>query len=189
MEKVLVCLFVLSSLLFGEESSFKVKSLSSLKTEDVTLQRYEESCGAATLATMMNLYGEEVSEEVILKRISQKTDMLSFLEMAQVAEGFGYKASAYKITSDIFDKLSIPVIAKIDNHEGISHFVVVVNYDGDFVTVLDPSFGRFSQHKKEFFHMWQEQSQGYILIMIPEVPKQAKPIDLKLPEQAFFRQK
>jgi len=186
MAKVLVSLALLACLVFADEdSAFKVKSFSSLKLKGTVLQGYEASCGAAAMATVLGLYGKKTSEIEVLK-VAPKSDMLSFAELTKIADTFGFQAAGYKINIDTFNKLRSPVIARVDNRENYAHFVVVVNHDGDFVGVFDPSFGYYVQSKKEFFEWWNEDSYGVILIVIPKISHSNSSIKLELPNKNLF---
>lgn len=44
---------------------------------------------------------------------------------------------------NLFDKLNIPVLVKVENDPRYPHFVVAINHKGDFITILDPSFGEY----------------------------------------------
>ncbi|MCH7729178.1 MAG: hypothetical protein IH991_22255, partial [Planctomycetes bacterium] len=59
-------------ILFVQDPAFRVRgrlrSLQDLKHENVVIQKYDYSCGAATLATMMQFYfRDDVAEDEILK--------------------------------------------------------------------------------------------------------------------------
>lgn len=152
------------SVLFAD---FKVKSYKQMKTKNTILQKYEESCGASALATLINLYDNNITEEEILNLVST-TDIISFSELKNVAEKLNFKAEGYKIDIKTFNKLSLPIIARVDNRENYAHFVVVVNSNGDFVTIFDPAIGEYIQTKKEFFDWWTNKDLGYILIVLPK---------------------
>ncbi|MGD9970485.1 MAG: C39 family peptidase [Sulfuricurvum sp.] len=187
MAQVLIRLFLFVALSLGadEITNFKATPFSALKLKGTVLQGYELSCGAAALATMMNLYGEKISEKDILGKAST-TDMLSFAQMANISKDFGFNASGYKIDTAIFESLKVPVIARIDNRENYAHFVVVMNHSGDFVSILDPSFGYYVQSKKEFFQWWNEETYGYILVVMPEKIASLPAIPLNLPNRTLF---
>lgn len=186
MAQILILFLLLTSVLVAEESNnYKVSPFSSLKLKGTVLQGYEESCGAAALATIIGLYGKSVSEKEIIEKAS-KTDMLSFSEMANISKDFGYQASGYKISTDIFEKLTAPVIARVDNRENYAHFVVVANHNGEFVSIFDPSFGYYVQSKKEFFKWWNEETYGYILVVMPEKIVPFPTIPLNLPNRSLL---
>ena len=155
------------------------------KLKGTVLQGYEESCGAAALASIMTLYGRETTEMEIIDKIS-KTDMLSFAQMARVAGEFGFMAAGYSLEPEQFEKLTLPVIVRIDNREEFSHFVVVTNHDGDFVSIFDPSFGYYIEHKKAFFDWWSKDGRGVVLAVLPKDMKKIPNVKLELPSRGLF---
>lgn len=168
MAKVLILFFLSVIFIFADdESIFKVVSFAKIKTSETVLQNYEESCGAAALATLMGLFGVQKSEKDILDKTA-KTDMLSFAELSNTAKEFGFKSEGYKIDKSVFEKLTFPVIAKIEREKNYPHFVVVINQKGDFVSVLDPNFGQYFISKNEFYELWEKSKKGYILIAVPK---------------------
>jgi uncharacterized protein len=183
MAKILTIIFALAVLLVAEdENAFAVTSFAKLKAQNTVLQNYEESCGAAALATLMGLFGIQKSEKEVLDRVT-KTDMLSFSELSDTAK----ELQGYKIDKSSFEKLALPVIAKIQREKDYPHFVVAVNHAGDFVTLLDPSFGRYTISKDEFYELWaQEGRKGFVLVALPQNGN-AKPIvEPHLPDGVFL---
>ena len=119
MAKILIIILLSVAAVYAEDGAvFKVASLAQLKTKDTVLQHYEESCGAAALATLMGLLGVHKSEKDVLDK-TVKTDMLSLAELSDTAKAFGFKAEGYKIDKSVFEKLSLPVIAKIEREKRI----------------------------------------------------------------------
>ncbi|MGH1601421.1 cysteine peptidase family C39 domain-containing protein [Campylobacter majalis] len=49
------------------------------------------------------------------------------------------------------------------------HFVIVINHQGDFITILDPSYGKYVSTKKQFYNLWDKNKKGgYALILAPK---------------------
>ena len=141
------------------KAEFVVKSYQELKNERVIRQNYEQSCGASSLATMINLIDDEnLSEFDVLKLMSEqelKTDMVSFADLETVLSKLGYENKSYKINKENLDKLiNIPMIVKIEDDPRFPHFVLIINYKGDFLEVLDPSHGEYISSKREFLRLW-----------------------------------
>lgn len=183
MAKILV--FFAFLILTCANCAFKVSPFSELKLKNTVLQNYEESCGASALATLLRLYDLNTSEEDILQKVSS-TDMLSFAQLSSIAKEYDFLSAGYSIDIDTFNKLKIPVIAKIDNRENYSHFVVAINHDGDFVSIYDPSFGYYIENKREFFGWWSSDSRGYVLVIIPQDTRQPKQLDLNMPNKNLY---
>lgn len=167
MEKILTIFVILVSFLHAE---FAVKSYQELRSSDLVRQNYEESCGAGALATLLNLFDiHHFSESDIISKMSLNTDMVSFLELNRVLSDLGWENKGYQISREIFEKINIPVLVKIENDPRYPHFVVVVNHDGDFLSIFDPSFGKYISSKSEFYSIWDKDNfGGYVLIVNPK---------------------
>ncbi len=172
MAQILI-LFLLVNITFAS-SIFNVKSFQEVRFKDVIPQKYEESCGAASLATLMNMYNENVIEEDLLSDFNT-SNMVNFDDIQKVANIHGYKAKGYKITKEIFEKITIPVIARVIRHKNYPHFIVIQNIKGDYFLSLDPTSGKRLMSKSEFYSIWYDKG-GYILVIVPKKKKKLKPI-------------
>lgn len=163
-------LFIVLLSILNLWADFKVKSINELKNENFVKQSYEESCGAASMANLINFFSfEQMSEKDILEFFNQKTDSLSFLELKQVAIKIGYESEGYQLSREDFEKLEVPVIVKIEKDPRFPHFVVIIPYNGDFIKILDPNFGSYISSKSEFYSIWDKDKQGgYALIILPQ---------------------
>ncbi|MCK5111274.1 MAG: peptidase C39 [Arcobacteraceae bacterium] len=164
MAQILVSLLLVTSFLNAQ--FFKVKSLKEIKYQDVTQQSFEESCGASAISSLFNMYGLDTTEKDIIKDLNT-TDMINFLDLQTIASKHNFKAKGYKITKEIFEQLTIPVIARILRKKDYPHFVVAQNIKGDFVLLLDPNNGKYLVTKENFYNSWIGQNSNYILVTIP----------------------
>ena len=168
-------------------AEFAVKSYQELKNKDIVRQNYEQSCGAASLATLLNMIDvQKFSELEILQMMSEKelrTDMASLADLIAVLDKLGYESSAYQITRQSLDKLlDIPLLVKIEDDPRFPHFVIIINSEGGFLQVFDPSSGRYLSSKRQFFSIWDKHKKGgFALIVLPknELQKNA----LQIPEK------
>ncbi|WP_273404932.1 C39 family peptidase [Campylobacter avium] len=190
MEKILriFLLFIFAPLCLKAE--FVVKSYQELKNERVIRQNYEQSCGASSLATMINLIDDEnLSEFDVLKLMSEQelqTDMVSFADLETVLSKLGYENKSYKINKENLDKLvNIPMIVKIEDDPRFPHFVLIINYKGDFLEVLDPSHGRYTSSKREFLRLWDRYNKGGFALLI-KPKKEKKDYRLNLSKNLSF---
>jgi hypothetical protein len=165
MAQVLVLLLLTFSVAANEV--FKVKSFKELKYEDVVQQTYEETCGASSLATLMNLYGMKMTEQDLITDLST-TDIVNFLELKNIAYKNGFKAEGYNITKEVFEQLKFPVIARVLRHSKYPHFIVAQNINGDFILSFDPNNGKRLITKNEFYSAWNKEDNGHILVILPE---------------------
>lgn len=172
MEKVLIALFSLFSLLFAD---FAVLSMQEIRSKGVVRQNYEESCGASALATLINLWDfTQFSELDMIQYLSTNeeeanTNMVSFLDLEQVLHQLQYQVKSYRINRDSFLKITFPLLVKIEDDPRFPHFVVVVNHEGDYLSIFDPSFGVYTSTKQEFFSIWDKDHKGgYALAIAPK---------------------
>lgn len=178
-----ICLFVLEFCF-----AFSVKSLQEIHDQNVQRQKFEESCGAASLATLLNLFGiKQYQEQDILRQLNQKTDMLSFQELQRAAVSLGYDTRGFKLTREVLEKTSYPLLVRIENDPRFPHFVVIINFQGDFLKVFDPNFGEYISTKKEFYSIWdKDKSGGYTLLIANREKTKPRVQPLRFPNQRFF---
>ncbi|WP_271021544.1 cysteine peptidase family C39 domain-containing protein [Helicobacter ibis] len=76
--------------------AFAVKSMQEINAKNIIRQEFEESCGAASLANLINYFQlKQLNEQDVLDMISNKTDMLSFKELQNIAKSLGYTADGF----------------------------------------------------------------------------------------------
>lgn len=190
MEKILTIflLFIFTPLCLKAE--FVVKSYQELKNEGVIRQNYEQSCGASSLATIVNLIDDEnLSEFDVLKLMSEQelqTDMVSFADLETVLSKLGYENKSYKINKENLDKLvNIPMIVKIEDDPRFPHFIVLIKHKGDFLEILDPSHGRYISSKREFLRLWDKEGKGGFALLV-KAKKEKKDFRLNLSKNLSF---
>ena len=153
--------------------SIGVTSWKALRDFRVVKQEFDYSCGAASVATLLNgFYGLDVTEADILGSI-EKDAAASFENLANAVVPYGFKSGGLVVSFEDLKKLSIPVIAYL-NYKGQDHFTVLrgVSKQGN-VAIGDPSWGnrRFRPH--QFKKLWETvdnngNPQGKILLIIPQ---------------------
>lgn len=175
------------------KAEFAVSSYRELRSQSVVRQTYEESCGAASIATLINnLDFKNISEKDTLEQMRENhkdlnTDMVSFKQLQDAAAKLGYESKGYQISRELLNKLNIPVLVRIENDPRYPHFVVVINHPGDFITVLDPSFGKYISSKNEFYSVWDKNNQGgYALILAPNNDFKRE-YNIELPNKSLFQ--
>lgn len=171
-----------------------IKSWIEFKNENLTRQKYDYSCGSASLSTVLKYYyGVKLSEKNILDDIltskglyiSKKEKLeegetgLSFLDLANYSHKKGFKAVGLAIDMESLKKLKAPVIlfVKIRKNE---HFTIYKNIDKEYVYLADPSFGnikvKISKFKEMFFQREDLNYPGKILAILPVNQEQKKNI-------------
>jgi predicted double-glycine peptidase len=163
-----------------------IKSWVEFKNDNLVRQKYDYSCGSASLATIMHhFYNQNMSEKSILNDVlkmkglekknredleDDKTISLSFFELSQYVKSKGFKAIGLALDLESLKKLKAPVIlfVKIRKNE---HFTVFKGIDKNYVYLADPSFGntkiRVSKFKEMFYQRDDLKHPGKLLAILP----------------------
>ena len=144
-----------------------VKTLLEFKREHAVLQRYDFSCGAAALATVMQHYFKlRVTEESIVSyiihlrgpeqavlRYKQKKGF-SLLDLKVAAMSADFRCFAYSgmNLADLVE-LNAPAIVPVRTRE-YDHFVVFRGLRGDRVYLADPVAGNVTMKASNFVAVW-----------------------------------
>lgn len=145
-----------------------VKSLLEMRHENVVIQQWDLSCGAAALATLLKYqHGEPVTEKEVALALMKREEYIKDPQIIQSREGFslldlkrhvdarGYQGSGYgKLQlKDLVAKA--PLIVPIHTH-GYNHFVVFRGLYGDRALLADPAWGNRTMRVDEFMEHWIE---------------------------------
>ena len=132
-----------------------VKSWKSLRDEQIVKQDLDYSCGAASLATMLNsFWGQNVTEEALLKAMDKGDGRASFDDMTRALPQFGFRAQGFAASWDQLTRLKMPVIVYV-KHRKNDHFSVLRGINQDTVWLADPSLGNRTYSRSQFLAMWQ----------------------------------
>ena len=147
-----------------------IQSWKDRRDDNIVKQDLDYSCGAASLATILNaFYHQSVTEADILKAINQK-ERASFEDMKQALTHFGFRAVGYAASYDQLTQLKIPVIVYV-KHRKSDHFSVLRGINEQTVWLADPSLGNRTYSRQQFMRMWNtrddEVLQGKILAILP----------------------
>lgn len=141
----------------------RVRSLKEIREKGVVVQRWDASCAAAAVATVLTYtFGDPVSEQAVARGMLQHTEPLrvryrggfSLLDMKRYVEERGYQATGFRdLTFDellLFSGAIVPL-----NLLGYNHYVVVkgIEKDGD-VWLGDPAYGNRTMSKNRFESVW-----------------------------------
>lgn len=164
--------------------SVPVSSWRELRNEDVVRQKFDFSCGAASMATLMqHFYNVDVNESSIIKAVLaskgvgvearklEKSDFaLSFADLADHAKTLGFKGVGVAMDLEGLRKLRVPVIIYI-KIRSFEHFTVFKGISGNFVYLADPSFGNMKVKMEKFIEMFYQRDDlkypGRVLAFIP----------------------
>ena len=150
----------------------RVKSWKTLRDERVIKQDLDYSCGAASLATLLNeYYGQSVTEDQMLDAMDTGDFMASFEDMRRALARFGFLAAGFTASYDQLAKLKMPVIVYL-KHRKAEHFSVLRGIDDKTVWLADPSLGNRTYSRWQFLDRWDTQAdntklKGRVLGVLP----------------------
>ena len=132
-----------------------VQNWKTLRDAQVVKQDLDYSCGAASLATLLNsFYGQDLTEEALLKAMDKGDGRASFEDMAKALPKFGFRAQGFAASWEQLTRLKMPVIVYV-KHRKNDHFSVLRGINQDAVWLADPSLGNRTYSRQQFLAMWQ----------------------------------
>lgn len=166
-------------------------SLKALRDRNVVKQRYDFSCGAAALATILSYgFGEPVTEVQLLEDLFDsvseeekegvRKEGFSLLHLQRVAQARGYAAEGFRLTPEQLTLITGPVLVYIEPR-GYEHFAVLRGVRGDRVYLADPSRGNIRLPMYQFLDHWlQDEGTGIIFAVEPATGRASEPSLLPL---------
>ena len=138
-------------------------SLKEIREAGVVIQKWDTSCGAAAMATVLTYhFNDPATEREVARGLLRQTEPLkvrhrggfSMLDMKRYAEERGYRATGFRDMSfeDIryFDAPIVPV-----NFRGYNHYVVLKGLTpAGKVRIADPAFGNRTLSLEAFEAAW-----------------------------------
>ncbi|GGG68488.1 C39 family peptidase [Edaphobacter dinghuensis] len=158
-----------------------LRTLKDIRDDGVVHQRWDMSCGAAALSTILTYdFNDNTPEAAIVVWILHRVDAsrvrarggFSLLELKQFAQARGY-------TAEGFSGMSIEDLAAEDSwvitpihFKTFDHFVVVKGVVGDRVILADPGFGNVTMKTTRFANIWKN---GIVFVVHPPDPRMLAP--------------
>lgn len=143
-----------------------VRSLLEIRQDKVVVQKWDLSCGAAALATLLNFqHGDMVSEREIALGLINRPEYIENPELVQIRQGFslldleryvdgrGYEGIGYGRLTLADLEAKAPILVPI-NTNGYNHFVVFRGRLGNRVLLADPAFGNVTMTVDAFERAW-----------------------------------
>lgn len=175
----------------GARVHARVKSVKALRDANVVRQRFDYSCGAAALATLLHYgFGHPATEQDVLEqlftlltdqeKVISRQEGFSLLDLQRVALARGFRAEGFRIRPEDLDNISGPVLVYIEPR-GYKHFAVLRGVRGDRVYLADPARGNIRMPLYTFVESWRrEDGQGIIFVVEPDAdaPVAASPLAL-----------
>ena len=148
----------------------KVYSWKTQRDWGIVKQNYDFSCGAASLATLLNnFYGLNISEEEILIAMNKREMAASFYDMQIILPQIGFVSKGFALSYDDLMTIKIPVIVYL-NYRRNNHFSVLTGINAKTVSLADPNWGHITMSKEQFIKSWHTTNQetaGKILAIVP----------------------
>jgi predicted double-glycine peptidase len=155
------------------EGSKNIRSLKEIRGEGVVRQRWDMSCGAAALSTLLTYdFKDDTPETAIVVWILHRVDPVrvrsrggfSLLDLKRFAEARGYHAEGFSgmtIEDLALEKSSVITPIRL---KGFDHFVVVKGIVAGHVIVADPGFGNLTMRVDQFQNLWKN---GIVFVVHP----------------------
>lgn len=159
-----------------------IRTMKDIRGEGVVRQKWDMSCGAAALSTLLTYeFKDNTPETAIVVWILHRVDPVrvrarggfSLLDLKRFAQARGYTAEGYtgmSMEELAGEKMSVIVPIRV---KGFDHFVVVRGIAEGRVDIADPGFGNMTMRVDRFQSLWKE---GIVFVVHP-------PTDLMLTEQ------
>ena len=172
------------------------RSMKDLRDRNVVRQRYDFSCGAAALATLLTFgFGDSVSERQLLddlfgllsdeEREIVRSEGFSLLHLQRIAQARSYNAEGFRLSPQQLSLLGGPVLVYIEPY-GYEHFAVLRGVRGDRVYLADPSRGNIRMPMYQFLDGWlQEEGTGIIFAVEPATGLPDEPSPLPVASESF----
>lgn len=148
----------------GVQGVKNIRTLKAIRNEGVVRQRWDMSCGAAALSTVLTYDFKDDTPETaivvwILHRVNpvrvQARGGFSLLDLKHFAEARGYHAEGFSgMSIDDLAAQKVSVITPI-RLKGFDHFVVVKGVVNGRVIVADPGFGNLTMEADQFQKLWK----------------------------------
>lgn len=158
-----------------------IRTLKDLRDQGVVRQRWDMSCGAAALSTILTYdFNDNTPEAAIVVWILHRVNPVrvrarggfSLLDLKHFAQARGYTAEGFSGMSlaDLAAEKS-SVITPI-RFKGFDHFVVVKGIVGDRIILADPGFGNITMKTTRFVKIWKS---GIVFVIHPPDPRMLAP--------------
>jgi predicted double-glycine peptidase len=143
-----------------------VETLLESRQNKVMMQKWDISCGAAALGTLLNYhFGDNVSEKDIARAMMTREEYIrnpeiikmrlgfSLLDLKKFVESRGYEGLGLgRLTLDTLVERA-PMIVPVYMH-GYNHFVVFRGVFKNRVLLADPAWGNRTMTIDQFMDMW-----------------------------------
>lgn len=161
-----------------------IHTMKDIRGEGVVRQRWDISCGAAALSTLLTYdFKDNTPETAVVVWILHRVDAakvrarggFSLLELKRFAQARGYGAEGFSgMTLKELAEEKTSVIVPIRT-KGFDHFIVVKGIVADRVVIADPGFGNLTMKTERFEQLWKD---GIVFVVHPPDQRMVAPRDL-----------
>jgi predicted double-glycine peptidase len=155
------------------QGSKNIRTLKEIRGEGVTRQKWDMSCGAAALSTVLTYdFKDPTPETAIVVWILHRVDPIrvrarggfSLLDMKHFAEARGYTAEGFSgmAMEDLVQERTSVIVPL--HTKGVDHFVVVKSIVDGHVVMADPAFGNTTMRVDQFQKLWKS---GILFVVHP----------------------
>jgi len=133
-----------------------------IRERNVVVQKFDLSCGAAALATLLNYqFGEHVTEQEVTAGLIRRQEYIEHPELVRVRQGFslldmkryagtrGYAGVGYG-NLEMSDLINLAPIIVAVSPFGYNHFVIFKGMIDDQVFLADPAYGNRTMPREKF---------------------------------------
>ena len=145
-------------------------SITQRKKYPLVLQRSEENCGAACLATVVKYYKRTFAFHRIREAVGTGQLGTTLLGMRRGAETLGFNARQVRVNAQLIDRLNEAPLPAVIHWKGY-HWVVIYGKQGNKYVVADPGIGVRYLSRQELDAGW---TNGIMLLLMPDDVRFAK---------------
>lgn len=176
-----------------------IKTLKMQREENIVMQKYDFSCGIASLMTLFQYHfgGDVLDERKVLagflvglseeRRKDVVENGLSVLDLKSLSVGLGYKVFAVTLKKESLLNLDRPILVYLENPD-YKHFSVLRGVKNATVFLSDSSTGNTRMSVPVFLKMWK----GRVAIFL-DAPQRGvskleiRPEELQKPEMRLLQ--
>jgi predicted double-glycine peptidase len=159
-----------------------------MRANGVIVQKFDLSCGAAALATILNFqFGDRVTEKEITEGLIRRKEYIENPEVVRLRQGFslldlkrvvdarGYQGVGFgKLDLDELLKIAPAIVAV--SPLGYNHFLIFRGRIGDQVLLADPAYGNRTMSIEKFERIWIDFPDiGKVAFIVTRTGKPAPP--------------
>ncbi|HTU26710.1 MAG TPA: cysteine peptidase family C39 domain-containing protein [Pirellulales bacterium] len=152
-----------------------------IRRQNIVMQGFDYSCGAAALATLLRYFWtDDVNETTVLQAIDKLLtpaelkdrvqNGLAIEDLKRAAIELGYLSEVGKITFSELCQSKVPLLVAI-TADGYDHFVIVRGVFGENVYLADPMRGNIRVRTSLFQCQWQKNAVLVVLKANIKPPK------------------